>query len=171
MRLDVWRAPIGWEAESCEKRSLASVKHCRMEPSAQNQRRRTHSNQHALQDYTSSKVLTMEWIEGTKLNQQAAIEKQGKLVFLDFGMMSETPEVARVAIIGHVVHMVNRDYEAMARDYYALDLLEPDVDVSPIVPAIKNFFDDALNSTVQRGNRRNYQENGCMNGKFYMQGE
>ncbi|KAG8061765.1 hypothetical protein GUJ93_ZPchr0003g17261 [Zizania palustris] len=142
-------------------------------------------------DYTSSKVLTMEWIEGTKLNQQAAIEKQGlkvldlvnigiqcslrqlleygyfhadphpgnilatpegKLAFLDFGMMSETPEVARVAIIGHVVHMVNRDYEAMARDYYALDFLEPDVDVSPIVPALKNFFDDALNSTVSELN-------------------
>uniref|UniRef100_A0ACD5U5S0 Uncharacterized protein n=1 Tax=Avena sativa TaxID=4498 RepID=A0ACD5U5S0_AVESA len=28
-------------------------------------------------DYTSAKVLTMEWIEGVKLNQQAAIEGQG----------------------------------------------------------------------------------------------
>lgn len=34
------------------------------------------------------------------------------------GMMSETPSRARLAIIGHVVHLVNRDYEAMARDYY-----------------------------------------------------
>ncbi|GJM88277.1 hypothetical protein PR202_ga04318 [Eleusine coracana subsp. coracana] len=142
-------------------------------------------------DYTSAKVLTMEWIEGVKLNQQAAIESQGlkvldlvnigiqcslrqlleygyfhadphpgnilatpegKLAFLDFGMMSETPEDARVAIIGHVVHLVNRDYEAMARDYYALDFLEPDVDVAPIVPALKNFFDDALNATVSELN-------------------
>ncbi|CAL4900052.1 unnamed protein product [Urochloa decumbens] len=142
-------------------------------------------------DYTSAKVLTMEWIEGVKLNQQAVIESQGlkvldlvnigiqcslrqlleygyfhadphpgnilatpegKLAFLDFGMMSETPEDARVAIIGHVVHLVNRDYEAMARDYYALDFLEPDVDVSPIVPALKNFFDDALNATVSELN-------------------
>lgn len=142
-------------------------------------------------DYTSAKVLTMEWIEGVKLNQQAAIESQGlkvldlvnigiqcslrqlleygyfhadphpgnilatpegKLAFLDFGMMSETPEDARVAIIGHVVHMVNRDYEAMARDYYALDFLKPEVDVSPIVPALKNFFDDALDSTVSELN-------------------
>ncbi|XP_062231109.1 protein ACTIVITY OF BC1 COMPLEX KINASE 3, chloroplastic-like isoform X2 [Phragmites australis] len=142
-------------------------------------------------DYTSAKVLTMEWIEGVKLNQQAAIESQGlkvldlvnigiqcslrqlleygyfhadphpgnilatpegKLAFLDFGMMSETPEDARVAIIGHVVHLVNRDYEAMARDYYALDFLEPDVDVSPIVPALKNFFDGALNATVSELN-------------------
>ncbi|XP_050897120.1 protein ACTIVITY OF BC1 COMPLEX KINASE 3, chloroplastic [Lathyrus oleraceus] len=56
----------------------------------------------------------------------------GRLTFLDFGMMSETPEDARSAIIGHVVHLVNRDNEAMARDYYALDFLSPDVDVSPI---------------------------------------
>ncbi|XP_075515923.1 protein ACTIVITY OF BC1 COMPLEX KINASE 3, chloroplastic-like [Primulina tabacum] len=142
-------------------------------------------------DYTSGKVLTMEWVEGVKLNEQDAIERQGlkvldlvntgiqcslrqlleygyfhadphpgnllatpdgKLAFLDFGMMSETPEQARSAIIGHVVHMVNRDYEAMARDYYVLDFLSPDVDVSPIVPALRNFFDDALNSTVSELN-------------------
>ncbi|TMX04118.1 hypothetical protein EJD97_011416 [Solanum chilense] len=142
-------------------------------------------------DYTSGKVLTMEWVEGVKLNEQEAIERQGlkvldlvntgiqcslrqlleygyfhadphpgnllatpegKLAFLDFGMMSETPEEARFAIIGHVVHMVNRDYEAMARDYYALDFLSLNVDVSPIVPALRDFFDDALNSTVSELN-------------------
>lgn len=142
-------------------------------------------------DYTSGKVLTMEWVDGVKLNEQDAIERQGlkvldlvntgiqcslrqlleygyfhadphpgnllatpegKLAFLDFGMMSETPEEARFAIIGHVVHMVNRDYEAMARDYYALDFLSRDVDVSPIVPALRNFFDDALNYTVSELN-------------------
>ncbi|KAL6563425.1 Protein ACTIVITY OF BC1 COMPLEX KINASE 3, chloroplastic [Orobanche gracilis] len=142
-------------------------------------------------DYTSRKVLTMEWVEGVKLNEQDAVERQGlslldlvntgiqcslrqlleygyfhadphpgnllatpdgKLAFLDFGMMSETPEQARFAIIGHVVHMVNRDYEAMARDYYALNFLSPDVDVSPIVPVLRDFFDDALNSTVSELN-------------------
>ncbi|XP_020235890.1 protein ACTIVITY OF BC1 COMPLEX KINASE 3, chloroplastic [Cajanus cajan] len=142
-------------------------------------------------DYTSAKVLTMEWVDGVKLNEQEAIERQGlkvldlvntgiqcslrqlleygyfhadphpgnllatpegKLAFLDFGMMSETPEGARYAIIGHVVHLVNRDYEAMARDYYDLDFLSRDVDVSPIVPALRNFFDDALNYTVSELN-------------------
>lgn len=142
-------------------------------------------------DYTSSKVLAMDWVEGVKLSEQEAIERQGlkvldlvntgiqcslrqlleygyfhadphpgnllatpdgKLAFLDFGMMSETPEEARSAIIGHVVHLVNRDYEAMARDYYALDFLSPDVDVSPIVPALRDFFDDALNYTVSELN-------------------
>ncbi|GLT35340.1 hypothetical protein SLA2020_098040 [Shorea laevis] len=40
----------------------------------------------------------------------------------------------------------------MARDYYALDFLSPDVDVSPIVPALRDFFDDALNYTVSELN-------------------
>lgn len=76
----------------------------------------------------------------------------GRLAFLDFGMMSETPSTARYAIIGHVVHLVNRDYEAMARDYYALDFLEPSVDVSPIVPALRGFFDDVLQASVSELN-------------------
>ncbi|XP_056177196.1 protein ACTIVITY OF BC1 COMPLEX KINASE 3, chloroplastic-like [Syzygium oleosum] len=138
-------------------------------------------------DYTSGKVLTMEWITGFKLNELDALERhglkvldlvstgiqcslrqllesgyfhadphpgnllatpEGRLAFIDFGMMSETPEKARYAIIGHIVHLVNRDYEAMARDYYALDFLSSEVDVSPIVPALQSFFDDALNATV-----------------------
>lgn len=142
-------------------------------------------------DYTSVKVLTMDWVEGTKLSEQALIEEKGlnllelvntgiqcslrqllehgyfhadphpgnllamndgKLAFLDFGMMSETPQEARFAIIGHVVHMVNRDYEAMARDYYALDFISPEIDTSPIAPALKEFFDDALNATVSELN-------------------
>eukprot|EP00850_Spirogloea_muscicola_P018939 SM000179S03411 [mRNA] locus=s179:170051:173945:+ [translate_table: standard] len=76
----------------------------------------------------------------------------GRLAFLDFGMMSETPQQARYAIIGHVVHLVNRDYEAMARDYYALDFLAPEVDVSPIVPALRGFFDDVLVLSVSELN-------------------
>lgn len=144
-------------------------------------------------DYTSGKVLTMEWITGVKLNEPDALERHGlkvldlvctgiqcslrqllesgyfhadphpgnllatpdgRLAFIDFGMMSETPEKARYAIIGHIVHLVNRDYEAMARDYYALDFLSSEVDVSPIVPVLQSFFDDALNATVSDLNFR-----------------
>ncbi|XP_068319137.1 protein ACTIVITY OF BC1 COMPLEX KINASE 3, chloroplastic-like isoform X2 [Pyrus communis] len=44
----------------------------------------------------------------------------------------------------------------MARDYYALNFLSPDVDVSPIVPALCNFFDDVLNSTVSELNFKTF---------------
>ena len=36
---------------------------------------------------------------------------EGDLCYLDFGMMSNAPQYARYAIIAHVVHLVNRDYE------------------------------------------------------------
>ena len=39
-------------------------------------------------------------------------ECAGNLVYLDFGMMSQAPQKARYAIINHVTHLVNRDYEA-----------------------------------------------------------
>ena len=142
-------------------------------------------------DYTSPKVITMDWIQGTKLSDQESLKAQGldvlqlvdtgiqcslrqlleygyfhadphpgnllatpegKLAFLDFGMMSETPERARYAIIEHVVHLVNRDYEAMAQDYYALEFLDESVDVAPIVPALAAFFDDVLDASVEELN-------------------
>ena len=142
-------------------------------------------------EYTSPKVITMDWIDGTKLSEQEELKRQGldvlqlvdtgiqcslrqllefgyfhadphpgnllatpegKLAFLDFGMMSETPETARYAIIEHVVHLVNRDYEAMARDYYALEFLDESVDVTPIVPALADFFDDVLDASVEELN-------------------
>lgn len=81
--------------------------------------------------------------------------KQGDLVYLDFGMMSEAPSSARYAIISHVVHLVNRDYLAMCYDYYTLDFMDPDVDTTPIAPALAEFFDEVLaDSTVTRLNFR-----------------
>ena len=47
---------------------------------------------------------------------------------------------------------VNRDYDAMARDYYALGFLERTVDVRPIVPALAGFFDDVLVASVSELN-------------------
>ena len=40
----------------------------------------------------------------------------------------------------------------MACDYYALDFLSADVDVSHILPALQDFFDGALNYTVSELN-------------------
>lgn len=80
--------------------------------------------------------------------------RQGDLVYLDFGMMSEAPQQARYAIMAHVVHLVNRDYQAMCRDYYTLDFMDPSVDTSPIAPALEVFFDDVLNQSVSRLNFR-----------------
>lgn len=67
-------------------------------------------------------------------------------------MMSEAPEYARYAIIAHVVHLVNRDYDAMCRDYYTLEFMDRSVDTSPIAPDLANFFDDVLEDSVSKLN-------------------
>ena len=42
----------------------------------------------------------------------------------------------------------------MTRDYYKLDFMDPSVDTSPIAPALAEFFDDALSSSVSSLNFR-----------------
>lgn len=137
--------------------------------------------------YTQRRVLTMEWITGTKLTQLQEIRAQGidagylvdvgvqcslrqllehgffhadphpgnllatpdgKLAYLDFGMMSEVKPPQRYGLIEAVVHLVNRDFEGLAQDYVNLEFLSPDTDLTPIVPAFANVFNDALGGSV-----------------------
>ena len=138
-------------------------------------------------EYTGKRVLTMEWIAGTKLTDVEAIQAQGidathlieigvecslrqllehgffhadphpgnllamadgRLAYLDFGMMSRIKPYQRYGLIEAVVHLVNRDFESLAQDYVKLDFLTPDVNLAPIVPALANVFGNALGATV-----------------------
>ncbi|MBD0334956.1 MAG: AarF/ABC1/UbiB kinase family protein [Cyanobacteria bacterium Co-bin13] len=137
--------------------------------------------------YTARRVLTMEWITGTKLTNIEQLKAQGidatylidvgvqcslrqllehgffhadphpgnllatpdgKLAYLDFGMMSEVKPYQRYGLIEAVVHMVNRDFEGLARDYVNLEFLTPDTDLRPIVPALSEVFSNALGASV-----------------------
>ena len=138
-------------------------------------------------EYTARRVLTMEWISGTKLTNIKAIEAQnidathlvevgvecslrqllehgffhadphpgnllamsdGRLAYLDFGMMSRIKPYQRYGLIEAVVHLVNRDFESLAQDYIKLDFLTPDTDLRPIIPALANVFGNALGASV-----------------------
>ncbi len=137
--------------------------------------------------YTGKRVLTMEWITGTKLTDIETVQAQGidathlvevgvecslrqllehgffhadphpgnllampdgRLAYLDFGMMSRIKPYQRYGLIEAVVHLVNRDFEALSQDYVKLDFLTPDTDLRPIVPALANVFGNALGATV-----------------------
>jgi len=138
-------------------------------------------------ELTGRRVLTMEWITGTKLTQPEAIRAQGidasylidvgvqcslrqllehgffhadphpgnllatpdgKLAYLDFGMMSEVKPPQRYGLIEAVVHMVNRDFSSLAHDYVKLEFLTPDTDLTPIIPALSQVFSQALGASV-----------------------
>ncbi|MBE9063368.1 AarF/ABC1/UbiB kinase family protein [cf. Phormidesmis sp. LEGE 11477] len=72
----------------------------------------------------------------------------GKLAYLDFGMMCQVEAYQRYGLIEAIVHMVNRDFEGLAQDYVNLEFLTPDTDLSPIVPALAGVFNNALGASV-----------------------
>ena len=74
--------------------------------------------------------------------------ENGKLAYLDFGMMSQVKPYQRYGLIEAVVHLVNRDFEGLAKDYVKLEFLTPDTDLTPIIPALASVFSSALGSSV-----------------------
>ncbi|MGB2924023.1 MAG: AarF/ABC1/UbiB kinase family protein [Limnothrix sp.] len=74
--------------------------------------------------------------------------KDGRLAYLDFGMMSTIKPYQRYGLIEAVVHLVNRDFESLAKDYIKLDFLTPDTDLTPIIPALSTVFNNALGASV-----------------------
>ncbi|HYW22082.1 MAG TPA: AarF/ABC1/UbiB kinase family protein [Nodularia sp. (in: cyanobacteria)] len=73
---------------------------------------------------------------------------EGKLAYLDFGMMSEVQPPQRYGLIEAIVHVVNRDFEGLANDYVKLDFLSPETDLTPIIPAFARVFADAQGASV-----------------------
>jgi predicted unusual protein kinase regulating ubiquinone biosynthesis (AarF/ABC1/UbiB family) len=72
----------------------------------------------------------------------------GRLAYLDFGMMSTILPYQRYGLIEAVVHLVNRDFDSLAQDYVKLDFLTPETDLRPIIPALGNVFNNALGASV-----------------------
>ena len=74
----------------------------------------------------------------------------GRLAYLDFGMMSTITREARTGLIQAVVHLVNRDFGSLSKDFVSLGFLSEEVDLSPIVPAFEVVFGQALEMGVNR---------------------
>jgi predicted unusual protein kinase regulating ubiquinone biosynthesis (AarF/ABC1/UbiB family) len=76
------------------------------------------------------------------------VTEDGKLAYLDFGMMCQVEPYQRYGLIEAIVHMVNRDFNALAQDYVNLEFLTPETDLTPIIPALANVFNNALGASV-----------------------
>jgi len=68
----------------------------------------------------------------------------GRLVILDFGLMTEITDDQKYGMIEAVAHLIHRDYERIGDDFVALDFIPEGVDTDPIVPALARVFDAAL---------------------------
>lgn len=137
--------------------------------------------------YTTHTVLTLEWINGIKLNDLDAIKNaglnpdeiirigvtsglrqllehgffhadphpgnlfaltDGRMAYIDFGMMDQLTEDIKETIASSVVQLINRDYEALAKDFVNLGFLTPETDINPIIPALEKVLGNAVEQSV-----------------------
>jgi aarF domain-containing kinase len=70
--------------------------------------------------------------------------RDGRLVILDFGLMTEVTDDQRFGMIEAIAHLIHRDYERIGEDFVNLDFIPEGTDVKPIVPALARVFDAAL---------------------------
>jgi predicted unusual protein kinase regulating ubiquinone biosynthesis (AarF/ABC1/UbiB family) len=147
--------------------------------------------------YTSRNVLTLEWIDGIKLNDVEGIRlvgldrdaliktavnsalrqllefgffhadphpgnlfvlSDGRLAFIDFGMMDQLTQQTKETIAGSVVHLINKDYLALTKAFVDLGFLTADVDISPIIPALERVLDNAIGESVSNFNFKTITE-------------
>jgi len=68
----------------------------------------------------------------------------GKLVILDFGLMTKITDDQKYGMIEAIAHLIHRDYDEIGNDFVKLDFIPKGVDTRPIVPALARVFDAAL---------------------------
>ena len=76
--------------------------------------------------------------------------EDGRLCYLDFGMMSDITQQSRVGLIRAVVHLVNRKFDKLSNDFVQLGFLSEEVDLKPIAPAFESVFTTALEIGVNK---------------------
>ncbi|MDJ0510270.1 MAG: AarF/ABC1/UbiB kinase family protein [Crocosphaera sp.] len=72
----------------------------------------------------------------------------GRMAFIDFGMMDQLEEDTKETIASSVVQLINQDYDALARDFVQLGFLTPDTDIKPIIPALERVLGNAIGQSV-----------------------
>ncbi len=137
--------------------------------------------------YSSTHVLTLEWINGFKLTdiqsiKQAGLDPEtiiqigvtsglqqllehgffhadphpgnlfavpdGRMAYIDFGMMDQLEETTKETLVDALVHLVNKDYTDLAEDFVKLGFLAPETNIAPIVPALEAVLGNAIGKNV-----------------------
>jgi len=79
----------------------------------------------------------------------------GRLCYLDFGMMSYAAAAQRNGFLLAVVHIVNRDWGELVRVYQKLGFIPDGTDVKPIEDALEDALPDVLNTDISELNFKN----------------
>nr|KJB66168.1 hypothetical protein B456_010G130800 [Gossypium raimondii] len=73
----------------------------------------------------------------------------GKLAYIDFGMMGEFKQEFREGFIEACLHLVNRDFDALSKDFVTLGLLPPTAEKEAVTKALTGVFQDAVAKGVR----------------------
>jgi len=68
----------------------------------------------------------------------------GKLVILDFGLMTRITDDQKFGMIEAIAHLIHRDYDEIGNDFVNLDFIPRGTDTRPLIPALSRVFDAAL---------------------------
>jgi predicted unusual protein kinase regulating ubiquinone biosynthesis (AarF/ABC1/UbiB family) len=72
----------------------------------------------------------------------------GRMAYIDFGMMDQLEEFTKETLVDSVVHLINKDYLNLTSDFVKLGFLTPDTDISPIIPAMESVLGDIIGESV-----------------------
>ncbi|MDZ8095246.1 MAG: AarF/ABC1/UbiB kinase family protein [Nostoc sp. DedQUE05] len=73
----------------------------------------------------------------------------GRMAYIDFGMMDQLEESTKETLVDALVHLVNKDYTDLAEDFVKLGFLTPDTNICPIVPALEAVLGNAIGKNVK----------------------
>nr|WP_278003731.1 AarF/ABC1/UbiB kinase family protein [Nodosilinea sp. TSF1-S3] len=72
----------------------------------------------------------------------------GRMAYIDFGMMDQLDQVTKETLVDAVVHLINQDFDSLGRDFVKLGFLTPETDLGPIIPALQRVLGGALGARV-----------------------
>ena len=73
----------------------------------------------------------------------------GRMAYIDFGMMDQLEETTKESLVDALVHLVNKDYADLAADFVKLGFLAANTNIAPIVPALEAVLGNAIGKNVQ----------------------
>ena len=73
----------------------------------------------------------------------------GRLAYIDFGMMDQLDECAKHGLVDSVIHLINKDYQSLATDFMKLGFLAEHTDIMPIIPALESVLGDIMGESVK----------------------
>ncbi|MGY2725937.1 ABC1 kinase family protein [Thermostichus sp. OS-CIW-26] len=72
----------------------------------------------------------------------------GRLAYIDFGMMDQLTEEMKEYLVDALVHLVDRDYNALIDDFIHLGFLQSDVGRQELIPALEKVLANVLTQEV-----------------------